>query len=133
MIPSEEVLKLAHRKCTAYDHIPTDKGVQYSFSPRHLIDFAQAICNLHKEGRDALTADIATLEQESRQMRARMDRLERERDMLLTRIDVAREVSVISPAYEKIRATRIFAADDIEYDMFAAGWKAAIDAVKWVA
>lgn len=70
MIPSEEVLKLAHRKCTLYND-KDDRG-RYCFSDQQMIDFAQAVCNWQKE-RDALTADIATLEQESRQMRALMD------------------------------------------------------------
>lgn len=38
------------------------------------------------------------------------------------------EATLISAAYDFIRATRVFAADDIEYDLFAAGWKAAIAA-----
>ena len=39
----EIALKLAHRKCTRYDHVPTDMGIKYSFSEHNLIDFAHAL------------------------------------------------------------------------------------------
>ena len=37
------------------------------------------------------------------------------------------EVTLISAAYERIRAERVLAIDDPEYDLFAWGWKAAIE------
>lgn len=49
---------------------------------------------------------------------------------LRARFDVVTEVQIISAAYDKVRAERVFAVDDIEYDLFAAGWKAAIECVK---
>ena len=39
----EIALKLAHRKCTIYDHVPTDMGIKYSFSEHHLVDFARVL------------------------------------------------------------------------------------------
>lgn len=60
----------------------------------------------------------------------REDELTKQRDELLTRLDVVCEVGVISPTYDRIRAEQVFAKDDIEYDLFSAGWKAAIRAVK---
>lgn len=44
------------------------------------------------------------------------------------RRELLKEVHLINDAYIRIRAERVFAADDLEYDLFAAGWKAAIDA-----
>lgn len=38
------------------------------------------------------------------------------------------ETPLISAAYESLRSTRTIAIDDYDYDLFAAGWKAAIDA-----
>lgn len=49
---------------------------------------------------------------------------------LRARFDVVTEVQIISAAYDKVLAERVFAVDDIEYDLFAAGWKAAIECVK---
>jgi hypothetical protein len=56
-----------------------------------------------------------------------------QRDGLLARIDVACEVQIVSSNYDRIRQERLFAADDLEYDLFAAGWKAAIAAVRGAA
>lgn len=53
-----------------------------------------------------------------------------QRDELLVRLDVVCEVGVISPAYDRIRSEQPFAIDDIEYDLFSAGWKQAIASVK---
>lgn len=39
----EIALKIAHRKCTSYDHVPVDMGIRYSFSDSHLIEFAEAL------------------------------------------------------------------------------------------
>lgn len=58
------------------------------------------------------------------------NQLTRQRDELLARIDVVTEVQVISSTYDKVRADRLFAVDDLEYDLFAAGWKEAIASVK---
>ena len=55
---------------------------------------------------------------------------QKQRDELLARIDVVCEVHIISQTYDRIREERRFAADDMEYDLFAAGWKAAIASVK---
>ncbi len=38
--------------------------------------------------------------------------------------DLLTEVGLISGAYDRIREERTFAIDDLEYDLFAAGWKA---------
>lgn len=52
-----------------------------------------------------------------------------QRDALLARLEVINEVHVISATYDRIRSERIFATDDIEYDLFASGWKAAVEAL----
>ena len=39
----EIALRIAHRKCTSYDHVPTDMSIKYSFAEHHLIDFAEAL------------------------------------------------------------------------------------------
>ncbi len=39
----EIALQLAHRKCTSYNHVPTDMVIKYSFAEHHLIDFANAL------------------------------------------------------------------------------------------
>ena len=56
--------------------------------------------------------------------------LTKQRDELLARLDVICEVGVINPAYNRVRLETVFAIDDIEYDMFSAGWKEAIARVK---
>ena len=61
---------------------------------------------------------------------ADLSELQKQRDELLARIDVVCEVHIISQTYDRIREERQFAADDIEYDLFATGWKAAIASVK---
>lgn len=38
--------------------------------------------------------------------------------------DMLTEVHLVSNTYDKIRSERPFAIDDLEYDLFAAGWKA---------
>jgi hypothetical protein len=37
--------------------------------------------------------------------------------------DLLTEVHLISDTYNRVREERTFAIDDIEYDLFAAGWK----------
>lgn len=51
-------------------------------------------------------------------------------DSLLARLEVISEVHVISATYDRIRTERIFAADDLEYDLFATGMKTAIEMMK---
>lgn len=65
-----------------------------------------------------------------RDIAQRLNVAEQKRDELLARIDVVCEVHIISQTYDRIREERQFAADDMEYDLFAAGWKAAIANVK---
>jgi hypothetical protein len=38
------------------------------------------------------------------------------------------EVHLVSDAYDFLMATQTIAEDDKDYDLFAAGWKAAVDA-----
>jgi hypothetical protein len=40
-----------------------------------------------------------------------------------------KEVYLINDAYVRIRSERLFAIDDLEYDLFSAGWKAAVDLI----
>lgn len=40
-----------------------------------------------------------------------------------------KEVYLIDDAYVRIRSERLFAIDDLEYDLFSAGWKAAVDLI----
>jgi len=48
----ETALRLAHRKCTSYEHVPVDMGIRYSFSDAHLIDFSEAlVAELAKENK----------------------------------------------------------------------------------
>ena len=51
-------------------------------------------------------------------------------DDLMASLDVVCETQIVSNTYNRIREDRVFAVDDIEYDLFAAGWKAAITKVK---
>lgn len=70
--------------------IPTYQLTDEDGKPNDLGDMVDALRNQ----RDALQSDVATLDQESRQMRARMERLERERDRLLAALNlVAAEVT----------------------------------------
>ena len=55
---------------------------------------------------------------------------EKQRDAFHARLSVACEVSLISSTYDRVRSEQVFAIDDTEYDLFAAGWKAAIASVK---
>jgi hypothetical protein len=43
--------------------------------------------------------------------------------------DLLTETHLMSDAYNRIRAERTLAADDPEYDLFAWGWRAAVDAM----
>jgi len=77
--------------------------------------------------------DIGALESDGFPMKlAGILALKNERDELLARLDVVCEVQIVSGTYNRIRAEREFAVDDLEYDLFSAGWKAAIASVKGV-
>lgn len=61
--------------------------------------------------------------------------LARERDQLQAELakyrdaSLLKEVYLINDAYVRIRSERLFAIDDLEYDLFSAGWKAAVDLI----
>ena len=55
---------------------------------------------------------------------------ERRHSELQARLEVVGEVAIVSRTYDRVRAEQAFAVDDLEYDLFSAGWKAAIKAMK---
>ena len=91
-------------------------------------------------GNDIVRYRVLVPQVECDKLQAEVTALRLERDMrkmaearnaeLLARISVAGEVQIISANYDRIREDQLFVADDLEYDLFAAGWKAAIANVK---
>lgn len=45
---------------------------------------------------------------------------------LKVRVIVLGEMPVINTTYDRIRKERVFAVDDLEYDLFSAGWREAV-------
>lgn len=69
------------------------------------------------------TDELQAAVEQTRQVKDRFN-------VLTCRIGVACEVQIVSGAYDRIRAEKSFAIDDLEYDLFAEGWKTAIASVK---
>lgn len=65
------------------------------------------------------TDELQAAVEQARQLKERFN-------ALTCRIGVACEVQIVSSAYDRIRAEKYFAIDDLEYDLFAEGWKTAI-------
>jgi hypothetical protein len=64
------------------------------------------------------------IEQLERQLAERDAEIAKYRDASLLK-----EVHLINDTYKRTRSERVFAIDDIEYDLFSAGWKAAVDLI----
>ena len=82
------------------------------------------LMNLFEASQEALKQETCL------SFRNQVAELEAQRDELLARLDVSCEVGVIGPAYSRIRAERVFAADDLEHNPFSAVWKEAISSMK---
>lgn len=55
-----------------------------------------------------------------------VDRMTAAITALKVRVIVLGEMPVINTTYDRIRKERVFAVDDLEYDLFSAGWREAV-------